>query len=228
MDDGAGLNKDKILKKAIEKGVARQGQNLTDPEVYSLVFEPGFSTAENVTKLSGRGVGMDVVRRNIEELRGEVRILSEECKGTCVRIRLPLTLAIIDGFLVKVGGALYVIPLDSVLECVELPVSQRDAGGMSYINLRGDVLPYIRLKEVFGEGGGDVDHESIVVVHHAGRKVGLVVQGLFGGVQAVIRSLGKIYRDMDGVSGATILGDGRVALIVDVARLIGSVDEAPA
>lgn len=224
-DDGKGLDREKILKKAIEKGLIKTGTSLSDTEAYALVFEPGFSTAENVTKLSGRGVGMDVVRRNIEELRGAVHIKSEKDKGTVVSIRLPLTLAIIDGFLVKVGPSFYVIPLDMVVECVELPSSERGSGaGRSYINLRGAVLPYIRLKEVFSEEAAEVRYENIVVVQYAGQQVGLVVDELFGEVQAVIRSLGRLYRGIVGVSGATILGDGKVALIVDVPKLIGSVE----
>ncbi|MEK6532155.1 MAG: chemotaxis protein CheA [Deltaproteobacteria bacterium] len=228
-DDGKGLDKERIVKKAIEKGLIKGGQNLSDSEVYSLIFEPGFSTAENITKLSGRGVGMDVVRRNIEELRGAVHIKSETDKGTVVSIRLPLTLAIIDGFLVKVGPSFYVIPLDMVVECVELPSSERGSVvGRSYINLRGAVLPYIRLKEVFSEEAAEVKYENIVVVQYAGQKVGFVVDELFGEVQAVIRSLGRLYRGIVGVSGATILGDGKVALIVDVPKLIGSVELAGA
>ncbi len=228
-DDGKGLDKEKILKKAIEKGLIKAGHTLSDSEAYALIFEPGFSTAESVTKLSGRGVGMDVVRRNIEELRGAVHIKSEKDRGTIVSIRLPLTLAIIDGFLVKVGASFYVIPLDMVVECVELPSSERDSGaGRSYINLRGAVLPYIRLKQVFSEDAAEVKYENIVVVQYAGQKVGLVVDELFGEIQAVIRPLGRLYRGVVGVSGATILGDGQVAMIVDVPKLIGSVELARA
>ncbi|MEK6759517.1 MAG: chemotaxis protein CheA [Deltaproteobacteria bacterium] len=223
-DDGKGLNREKICEKAVVQGLAAPGQTLTDNEIFRLIFEPGFSTAEQVTKLSGRGVGMDVVKRNIESLRGTVDVESTEGRGTKVRIRLPLTLAIIDGFMVGVSGSNYVIPLDMVVECVELSAADRQAANKrNYINLRGEILPYIRLRDYFNEQGAASRFESIVIVQYAGQKVGLVVDELFGEVQTVIKSLGKAYKEVKGVSGATIMGNGRVALIIDVPRLIQSI-----
>lgn len=228
-DDGRGLNREKIYDKAVRQGLLAHGQSLTDAEIFRLIFEPGFSTADEVTKLSGRGVGMDVVKRNIESLRGTVDVESAEGKGAKVRIRLPLTLAIIDGFMVGVAGSNYVIPLDMVVECVELSASDRQAAGKrNYINLRGEILPYIRLRNYFDEQGAASRFESIVIVQYAGQKVGLVVDELFGEVQTVIKSLGKAYKEVKGVSGATIMGNGKVALILDVPRLIQSIERITA
>ncbi len=221
-DDGAGLNREKILKRALERGLVAPDQQLNDKEIHNLIFEPGFSTAEKVTNLSGRGVGMDVVRRSVEALRGMAEIESREGVGTTVRIRLPLTLAIIDGFLMGVGGAFYVVPLDMVVECVELD-EKRAARDRNYIDLRGEVLPFLRLREQFREAGKASRRESIVVVQYAGRKAGLVVDRLMGEFQTVIRPLGKIFSNLQGVSGTTILGSGEVALILDVPSLIQQV-----
>ena len=220
-DDGGGLNREKILAKALEKGLITANQTLSDQEVYGLIFEAGFSTAEAVTNLSGRGVGMDVVRRNIEALRGTVVIDSREGLGTTVKIRLPLTLAIIDGFLMGVGSASYVVPLDMVMECVELSEAERQGTRESnYINLRGTVLPFIRLRDHFRERGKTSRRENIVVVQYAGQKAGLVVDELMGEFQTVIKPLGKLFGNLKGISGSTILGSGEVALILDVPALI--------
>jgi two-component system chemotaxis sensor kinase CheA len=220
-DDGGGLNRDRILAKAIEKGIVSPNQNLSDQEVYNLIFEAGFSTAETVTNLSGRGVGMDVVKRNIAALRGTVDLDSIEGKGTTVRIRLPLTLAIIDGFLVGVGKSAYVVPLDMVLECVELTEAERQATReRSYLNLRGEVLPFVLLREHFEVEGAGARRENVVVVQYAGQKAGLVVDELMGEFQTVIKPLGKIFSNLRGISGSTILGSGEVALILDVPSLV--------
>ncbi len=220
-DDGGGLPRDKILQKAVERGLATEGQRLTDTEIYNLIFEPGFSTAEAVTNLSGRGVGMDVVRRNIQALRGTVEIHSEAQQGTIVRIRLPLTLAIIDGFLVGVAASCYVVPLDMVVECIELsPQHVQDTGDHNYVNLRGEVLPFIRLHEQFALKGAAKRRASIVVVQHAGHKAGLVVDELLGEFQTVIKPLASLFNRVQGVSGSTILGTGEVALILDIPALI--------
>ena len=220
-DDGAGLNKDKILQKAWEKGIVSPNQNLTDKEIYNLIFEAGFSTADAVSNLSGRGVGMDVVRRNIETLRGTVDLDSTEGAGTTVRIRLPLTLAIIDGFLVGVGKSGYVVPLDMVMECVELSDMDRKAAQeRSYLNLRGEVLPFVRLREQFEVEGAAARRENVVVVHYAGQKAGLVVDELMGEFQTVIKPMGKLFSNLRGISGSTILGSGEVALILDVPSLV--------
>ncbi|MBI5562696.1 MAG: chemotaxis protein CheA [Deltaproteobacteria bacterium] len=223
-DDGRGLDRARIMDKAVSRGLVQPGTHLSDTDAFALIFEPGFSTADEVTKLSGRGVGMDVVRRNVDALRGTVTVESGHGRGTTVRIRLPLTLAIIDGFMVGVNATSYVIPLEMVVECVELPEAERAAAReIGYVNLRGDVLPYIRLRTFFEEAGEGDRHESIIIVRHVEQKVGLVVDVLHGEVQTVIKSLGAAYRNVHGISGATIMGDGRVALILDVPALIETV-----
>ncbi len=220
-DDGGGLNREKIFAKALEKGLVTANQTLSDKDVYGLIFEAGFSTAEAVTNLSGRGVGMDVVRRNVEALRGTVEIDSHEGIGTTVRIRLPLTLAIIDGFLMGVGSASYVVPLDMVMECVELNEAERqETREGNYVNLRGSVLPFIRLRDQFHEQGKAGRRENIVVVQYAGQKAGLVVDELMGEFQTVIKPLGKLFSNLKGIGGSTILGTGEVAFILDVPALI--------
>ncbi|GAB1458932.1 hypothetical protein MASR2M50_07060 [Thauera sp.] len=217
VDDGAGLNRDRILAKAIERGLVQAGQTLSDAEIYNLIFEPGFSTAEKVTNISGRGVGMDVVRRNIQSLRGSVDVRSEPGQGSRFAIRLPLTLAIIDGFLVGVGDAAYVIPLDSVVECIELSA---DASERDYVNLRGEVLPLVRLRQLFAMSGEAPPRQNVVVVQYAGTKSGIVVDQLLGEFQTVIKPLGSIFRNIKGIGGSTILGSGEVALILDVQALV--------
>ena len=220
-DDGAGLNRDRILKKAREHGLVSPGQVLSDHEIHMLIFEAGFSTAEQITNLSGRGVGMDVVRRNIEALRGTCELDSEEGGGSVVRIRLPLTLAIIDGFLMGVGAASYVVPLEMVKECVELGEKEREeAREHNYVDLRGEVLPFIRLREHFREDGKAGRRENVVVVQYGNQKAGLVVDELMGEFQAVIKPLGRLFGNLRGISGSTILGSGEVALILDVPALI--------
>jgi two-component system chemotaxis sensor kinase CheA len=174
-----------------------------------------------VTNLSGRGVGMDVVRRNITSLRGSVHLESEPGIGTTVHIRLPLTLAIIDGFRVGVGNSSYVVPLDMVLECIELSEAERQARHeRNYLNLRGEVLPYVLLREHFEIEGDGARRENVVVVQYAGQKAGLVVDELMGEFQTVIKPLGKIFSNLRGINGSTILGSGEVALILDVPLLV--------
>jgi two-component system chemotaxis sensor kinase CheA len=216
-DDGGGLKRDRIVARARERGVIGQSQELSDTEICQLIFEPGFSTAEQVTNLSGRGVGMDVVRKNIEALQGTTEVESSDGAGTTVRIRLPLTLAIIDGFLVGVGKNAYVVPLDMVQECVELSGADHKAG---YVNLRGEVLPLLRLRDHFGSGGAVSRRESVVVVATSGQKAGFAVDELLGEFQTVIKPLGRVFQGLKGVSGSTILGNGNVALILDVPGLI--------
>lgn len=221
-DDGRGLNLERILEKARANGVVAANQQLTDQEIARLIFEPGLSTAQSVSNLSGRGVGMDVVKRNIESLRGTVDVETAAGEGTKAVIRLPLTLAIIDGFLVRVGQSAYVIPLDMVLECIEMADAERSSGkaGSHYINLRGEVLPYLTLHDLFEEEAPPQERENIVVVHHGGQKAGLVVDTLLGEVQTVIKPLGKVFQRLVGISGATILGSGDVAVILDVPQLV--------
>ena len=217
LDDGRGLDKEKILRKAIEQGFIGADAMLTENEIFRFIFEPGFSTAEKVTALSGRGVGMDVVKRNIDSLQGEVTISSKHGQGTMVRIRLPLTLAIIAGFQVAVGAAVFVIPLDLVVECINLsvyPVHQ------NVITLRGEPLPFIVLRELFELPLKESSRKSLVVVQSGRLRAGLLVDNLLGECQAVIKPLGKLFSKVKGISGSTILGDGRVALILDVPHLI--------
>jgi len=222
-DDGGGLNKARILKKAIERGLIDDSAVLSDKEIHNLIFEAGFSTADVVSNLSGRGVGMDVVRRNIEALRGTVDLDSVEGRGSTVRIRLPLTLAIIDGFLVGVGSATYVIPLDMVVECIELGATDHDDSDKRYLNLRGEVLPYRRLREHFQVHGKATRRENIVVVRYGDEKAGLVVDELLGEFQTVIKPLSSIFQHLEGIGGSTILGSGEVALILDVPGLMKQV-----
>jgi two-component system chemotaxis sensor kinase CheA len=223
-DDGGGLKKERILQKAIEKGLVAADANFTDKEIFNLIFEAGFSTADTVSNLSGRGVGMDVVRRNINALRGSIDIESEQGQGTTIRIRLPLTLAIIDGFLVGVGSSSFVIPLDLVVECIELSDEDRRAGEeRNYLSLRGQVLPYMRLRDLFDVKGGQVRRENVVVVQYGNARAGLVVDALQGEFQTVIKPMGRIFSHVNGIGGSTILGSGEVALILDVPRLVQSV-----
>ncbi|RMN59746.1 chemotaxis protein CheA [Pseudomonas savastanoi] len=223
-DDGAGLNRERILDKAQQRGPVAAGASLTDQEIYNLIFEPGFSTAEAVTNLSGRGVGMDVVKRNITLLRGTVDLDSQPGQGTIVRIRLPLTLAIINGFLVGIDQSTYVIPLDMVQECIELDEQNRhltrDSG---YLDLRGEVLPLVYLRDHFNHEGPAARRQNVVVVRYAEHKAGLVVDDLLGEFQTVIKPLGKLFGALRGISGSTILGSGAVALILDIPALLNQI-----
>jgi len=223
-DDGGGLNKEKILSKAIERGLVNEGAVLTDKEIYNLIFEAGFSTADTVSNLSGRGVGMDVVRSNIQALRGTVDLDSVDGQGSTIRIRLPLTLSIINGFMVGVGNAAYVVPLDMVVECVELRAWAKDEGDGQYLNLRGEVLPYRRLRDHFDSEGEPVQRENVVVVRYGEHKAGLVVDRLMGEFQTVIKPLGRLFKSEKSIGGFTILGSGEVALIVDVPGLMAQVE----
>jgi two-component system chemotaxis sensor kinase CheA len=227
VDDGMGLDKKQLLVKALEKNLIEEGHVLSDNEINNLIFHPGFSTKDSVSNISGRGVGMDVVKRNILSLRGTIDLESEEGVGTLVRIRLPLTLAIIDGFQVGVRDDSYVVPLDMVIECVEYSSEKGDQGNIdinnNYFNLRGEVLPLVKLKDHFNYATLENDKEiraNIVVVHYAGRKAGLVVDELMGEFQTVIKPLGKLFSEIKGIGGSTILGNGEVALILDVQQLV--------
>lgn len=218
-DDGGGLDPQRILAKARERGMLAEGQQLTEKDIFNLIFEPGFSTAEQVSNLSGRGVGMDVVKRNITALRGTIELDSKLGQGTKVRIRLPLTLAIIDGFLVNVGQASYVIPLELVEECIEL--NGNDVFQRGHLELRGQMLPVVDLRELFEDDSRRPRRESVVVVHQAGLRAGLVVDQLLGEFQTVIKPLSKVFSACPGLGGFTILGDGTVALILDIPNLLG-------
>lgn len=215
-DDGGGLNTERIRAKAIERGLIDAEQVLSEHDIHNLIFEPGFSTADQVTNLSGRGVGMDVVKKSITALRGSIDAYSEPRLGTRFVLRLPLTLAIIDGFLVGVGGASYVIPLDNVVECLEL--KHEEALG-NVLHLRGAALPFLRLRDMFEVAGEAQRRENVVVVQAAGQRAGIVVDQLQGEFQTVIKPLGHLFHHLRGVAGSTILGSGDVALILDVQAL---------
>lgn len=218
-DDGGGIPRDRVRRKAVERGIVSADQVLSDKEILHLIFEPGFSTADAVTNLSGRGVGMDVVKKNIESLRGEIEVESEEGKGTTFRLRMPLTLAIIDGFLVGVGDRTYVVPLDMVVECADHPAKE-SGPSENLVNLRGEALPLVRLREHFGLHQTSSPRENILVVEYGARRAGLVVDRLHGELQAVIKPLSRLFSGVKGVGGTTILGNGEVALILDVPALV--------
>jgi two-component system chemotaxis sensor kinase CheA len=223
-DDGKGMDPTVIRQKAVEKGLIAPDAELSDKEALKLIFLPGFSTAAKVTSISGRGVGMDVVHRAIDSLRGAIEISSELGHGTTITIRLPLTLAIIEGLQVQVGEGFFVIPLSLVEECVELHQKDVDPTGRKrIINLRGELVPYINLRRWFEMEGESPEIEQIVITGVEGRRIGIVVDHVIGEHQTVIKSLGRVYRDVEGISGATIKGDGSLALILDVPRLVRSV-----
>ena len=220
VDDGSGLDRTRLLDRARTKGLVEATAELSDVAVDQLIFEPGISTSEAVTELSGRGVGMDVVRREVEALRGSVEVQTEAGRGTTITLRLPLTLAIIDGFVVKASDETYVIPVDAVIECVDLPAEERGSGLSGLMSLRGSPLPYLRLRELFDLPGEASPRENVVVVRNESTQAGLVVDALLGGSQIVIKPLGRLFRSLPGVAGSAIVGDGRVALILDVPRLV--------
>jgi len=222
-DDGRGVDRARVRAKAEENGLIQPGQVLSDNELLQLIFAPGFSTAAAITNLSGRGVGMDVVKKTIEGLRGAIEISSTPGHGSVVSLRIPLTLAIIDGLLVRVGSSRYVIPLSSVEECVELPVEQdMRSAGRSLITLRDQLVPFIRLRQMFATGLAPDPHQKIVVVSTGQERVGLVVDQILGDHQTVIKPLSPFHADVGAFSGATILGDGGVALILDIGCLVAA------
>lgn len=217
-DDGRGIDRDKILAKAHGQGLLPEGKVLSEQEIFQLLFLPGFSTASDVSDLSGRGVGLDVVKRNLEFLRGETTIDSRLGLGTTFRLRLPLTLAIIDGFRIEVDHASLVIPLDMMVECIDLPPDALRTPARQ-INVRGEWVPFIVLRELFALPPAD-EPEFVVMVDYADHRAGIVVDRLIGEVQAVIKPLGELFKSLRYVSGSTILGNGQPALILDVSQLI--------
>ena len=220
-DDGAGLDRERIRKKASAEGLRAKAESLSDEETDQLIFEPGFSTAERVTDLSGRGVGMDVVRRNIETLRGTVSVVSRKGHGTTLSIRLPLTLAIIEGFQVGIGEEIYILPIEAVVETLAFDERELTSDtGRGVLSLRGKTLPYVRLRELLGQDGTSPSRESIVVVRSEGAEAGIVVDALLGQAQTVIKPLGKFLQGLSGISGSAILGSGEVAFILDVPALL--------
>jgi two-component system chemotaxis sensor kinase CheA len=220
-DDGGGIDAEAVRSRAIEKGLVAAGDPLTEAEIFALLFEPGFSTAKQVTDVSGRGVGMDVVRQKVESLRGSIEVTSKPGAGTSVILRLPLTLAIIDGLLVSVGDACFVLPLANTLECIELTREDRKrANGRQLANVRGELVPYISLRQYFNIRTEPPPIEQIMFVETEQGRFGFVVDRVLGDCQTVIKNLGRFYRHVQVVSGATILGNGTVALILDPERLV--------
>lgn len=220
-DDGRGISRERVRAKAEANGLIQPGQVLSESELLQLIFQPGFSTAAQITNLSGRGVGMDVVKRTIEGLRGHIDMASEPGKGSVITLRIPLTLAIIDGLLVRVGDGKYVIPLAAVEECLELSLEEDiRSRGRSMIQLRERLVPFLRLRELFATGTRPDPYQKIVVIATGGERVGLVVDQIIGSHQTVIKSMSSLHRSIPSFSGATILGDGGVALILDVVQLV--------
>lgn len=218
-DDGGGLDVERIRKKAVANGILEEGIHLSRQELFQLIFHPGLSTAEQVTNLSGRGVGMDVVKRNIEALQGGIEIESELGVGTSFSIRLPLTLAIIDGFHVTAGHIDFIVPQNTILECVDLN-SLSHVQGQNCVNLRGEQVPYIRLREIFSLQPKDHTREKIVVVQFGEKRAGIVVDELHGEIQTVVKPMGPIFQALKGIGGSSLLGTGAVSLILDVQQLI--------
>lgn len=224
-DDGAGLDPEVIRSKAVEKGLISADAELPVKEIFALILAPGFSTAKQISSVSGRGVGMDVVKQAINALRGSIDINSRKGEGTAITLKLPLTLAIIEGLLVKLSEEFFVFPLSAVEECVELTADNAsNSHGRCLANVRGEIVPYIRLRNKFDIDGNPPAIEQIVIVGHEGYKVGFVVDAVIGEHQTVIKSLGRFYRHVEGISGATILGDGTVALILDIAKLANNAE----
>ena len=224
-DDGRGLDREKIARKAEEGGLITDAASMSDKEIFLLIFQPGFSTADTISNVSGRGVGMDVVKRSIEALRGSVDIESSRGAGTTVTVKLPLTLAIIEGLQVRVGDEYFIIPLAAVRECVELTAIDKGnaSDGKRIINIRNEIVPYVRLREWFHVPGAWPEIEQIIVVGDDNSVTGIVVDEVIGQQQTVIKSLGKMFKDVEEFSGATIQADGTMALILDVPHLIGRV-----
>ncbi len=220
-DDGAGLDRERIEERARARGVAGV-ERMEEQELLRLVFEPGFSTAQEVTDVSGRGIGLEVVRRNVDALGGSIDVDSHPGQGTAFTLRLPLTLAIIDGLLVSVASETYVVPLSAVTECLDLAAGELGGDACGLIALRDKALPCLRLRDTFGLTGEPPTRENVVVVHSEGSASGLVVDELLGERQAVIKPLGLLFKGLPGVAGSTILGNGRVALILDVPSLVRS------
>lgn len=219
-DNGGGLNTARIRAKAEEQGLIAAGAVLTDHEIHQFLFHPGFSTAQTISALSGRGVGMDVVKRTIENMRGTIDLSTRPGQGTTVTLRLPLTLAIIEGLLIRVGEGRYIIPLSAVEECVELTAEDERSRGRNFLNVRGNLVPFLRLREIMSSSGSPDKHQKTIIISTGESRVGLVADQIIGNHQTVIKSLSKLHSDVTIFSGATILGDGTAALILDVAQLV--------
>jgi two-component system, chemotaxis family, sensor kinase CheA len=219
-DNGGGLNTARIRAKAEEQGLIAPGAALSDNEIHQFLFHPGFSTAQTISALSGRGVGMDVVKRTIENMRGSIDLSTKPGQGTTVTLRLPLTLAIIEGLLIRVGEGRYIIPLSAVEECVELTDEDQRSRGRNFLNVRGNLVPFLRLREILHVPGTPEAHQKTIIISTGETRVGLVADQIIGNHQTVIKSLSKLHSDVTIFSGATILGDGSAALILDVVQLV--------
>jgi two-component system chemotaxis sensor kinase CheA len=219
-DNGGGLNTARIRAKAEDLGLIAPGAVISDHDIHQYLFHPGFSTAEKVSALSGRGVGMDVVKRTIEAMRGAIDLTTIPGQGTKVTLRLPLTLAIIEGLLIRVGEGRYIVPLSAVEECVELTAADERSRGRNFLNVRGDLVPFLKLRDLFGTSNSSDLHQKIIIISTGDTRVGLVADQIIGNHQTVIKSLSKLHADVTMFSGATILGDGSAALILDVAQLV--------
>jgi two-component system chemotaxis sensor kinase CheA len=220
-DDGAGIDRQRVVEQALLRGIISEPASLSDQEMQRLILLPGFSTSPTITEVSGRGVGMDVVCRSIEAIHGSVEVESRPSEGTVITIRLPLTLAIIEGFIVGVGNETYVIPMATVTECLDLTNAdsdRSDPGGL--IDIRGEAVPYLRLRRLFDIAGLPPERESLVVVKHESGQAGFAVDTLHGEGQLVIKPLGRLFKQLPGVSASTILDSGRVALVLDIPGLI--------
>ena len=218
-DDGAGLDAFKIKRKAIDRGLILPDEEISDSDLYNMIFSAGFSTSSKITNVSGRGVGMDVVKREIEGLGGMVSIRSKKSEGTAIELKMPLTLAIIEGLLVKISDEFYVFPLSVVEECVEHMQGNQTNGQQNIASIRGEILPYIRLREFFNIQGDKPEIEQLIVINNHNHRIGFIVDEVIGDYQTVIKTLGSVYKDIEGLSGGTILGDGSIALILDVLKI---------
>lgn len=225
-DDGRGLDQKKFLDKAIEKGIVSPTDNLSEQEIYQLIFLPGFSTAEKTTSVSGRGVGMDVVKKNVESIRGEIFIESEKGIGTTMKMKLPITLAIIDGLLFSVGEELFVVNISSVSECLELtPEIRESAGRQNILKLRDKIIPFVSLRSIMNIPGSAPEHEQIIIMNTSEQTIGFIVDSVEGKHQTVVKTTGRLFANVKEVTGATILGDGRIALILDAGIISQRINE---
>jgi two-component system chemotaxis sensor kinase CheA len=222
-DDGRGIDKEKIIRKALSIGLLKNSDELTEEQIYNLIFLPGFSTTERVTEVSGRGVGMDVVKKTVESLNGRIYIRTKKDIGTTITIKLPLTLAIIDGLTVRAGEEIYIVPLQSVIELIRINKEEVNTlnEDIEFLHVRGEEIPVIRLKEIMGLNNGEwyTREEIAIVTAHEGRKIALAVDGIIGQQQVVVKNFGGALPKIKGIGGCTILGDGRVALVLDMAGL---------
>jgi two-component system chemotaxis sensor kinase CheA len=219
-DDGKGIDPQKIRNKAIQKGIIGKDEVLTEKEIFNLIFLPGFSTAEQVSEISGRGVGMDVVKRRIEDIRGQIKITSQPNTGTTITIKLPITVSIIDGLLVKINDVSFVIPLAAVDRCFEAPAVQQLNRFNNLIILDGEQIPFISLSEEFDGKENLSGSQEIILVYYDEKRVALIVDNIVGKFQAVLKPLGRYFQNMDHISGATILGDGKIALVLDTNKVV--------